>query len=190
MAANGNGLPLLDTCAFCEDSNTKKCIKCQKFYCILHSSRISSQLCQDCFKEVYVIIDKYTKITEDFDLETNERIEHGSSCGRIRMDGPDYVWHSVYIQQQTDPELSVSLEFHKHMVSLIEKVTDIRKVEGLTKLRGEKPPVLQRETKTRTKTTKSLKQQKSPRDILLATGIKESDPLFAMLLAQMEGATK
>jgi hypothetical protein len=108
------------------------------------------------------------------------------------MDGPDYVWYSVAIQQSTDEELGGVLEFHKFMVSLIESLKTTREVvkNKLLREEGDKNPLLTKETTTRTKTKTKIKQQKSPRDILLASGIKEDNPLFATLLAQMEkGAT-
>jgi hypothetical protein len=193
MAADaGNGLPLLNTCVFCEDNNTRVCIKCHRYYCILHSSRISPQLCQDCFKQVSVTIEKYTRTNEDYDATTDSIVEHKTSCKQIRMDGPDYVWYSVAIQQSTDEELGGVLEFHKFMVSLIESLKTTREVvkNKLLREEGDKNPLLTKETTTRTKTKTKIKQQKSPRDILLASGIKEDNPLFATLLAQMEkGAT-
>lgn len=192
MASNDNALPLTVTCVFCGDNNVKTCIKCRRPYCILHASRISPQLCEDCFKTVSVVIDKYTKVSEDYDTATDSIVERKSSCRRIRLDGPDYVWYSVAIQQSSDVELAGVLEFHKFMVSLIESLKTQREVikNKLVREEGDKNPHLTKEVTTRTKTTKKIKQQKSPRDILIASGIKEDNPLFATLLAQMEkGAT-
>jgi len=190
-AAEPLAMPVVSTlCVFCEDNNTRKCIKCQRYYCILHSSRISPQLCQDCFASVSVIIDKYTKVTEDYDASNDSIVERKTSCKRIRLDGPDYVWYSVAVQQATDIELGEVLEFHKFMVSLIESLKTTREVTKLSLLRDEKIAVLSTETTTRTKTKKSVKQQKSPKDILIASGINEDNPMFSIMLTQMEAALK
>jgi len=76
------------------------------------------------------------------------------------------------------------------MVSLIESLKTTREVTKLSLLRDEKIAVLSTETTTRTKTKKSVKQQKSPKDILIASGINEDNPMFSIMLTQMEAALK
>lgn len=179
--------PVISTCVFCEDDNTHKCIKCQRYYCILHTSRISPQLCQDCFVAVSVLIDEFTKVTEEYDEETDGVITHKSSCKRIRMDGPDYVWYAVAVQQATEQELGAILEFHKFMVSLVESLVTTKRVSKLDQLRNEKP-VLSTTTSTRTKQRKTVRQQKSPEDILAASGILPTMPGYDQMLDAMKKA--
>lgn len=188
---NGIPIPAQPTCAYCEDTNiNKKCIKCQNFYCILHTSHISPNLCHGCFKGLQVIIDEhFTKTVEVYNEATDTVRTVKSEARQVRLDGPDYVWYSVIIQQATDQELMEVLEFHKFMVSLIENQRDVRKVEKIQKLRGE-GPVLSTITETRTSKKTKIKQQKTPREILAMSGITETTPGFDLLLKQLEEAAK
>jgi hypothetical protein len=181
-----------DHCTFCDDVNTRKCIKCQRFYCITHRSKLSPQLCQDCFASVQVIIDKYVKITEEYDEDTDTMVEHKSSCKRIRLDGPDWVWMSVAINQMNDEELGAYQEIHRYILSLIETIKTQREINKLDKLRAEGNGGLSltQEQTTKTRTRKVVKQVKTPKEILAASGITELTPGYAAMLTAMEAAMK
>lgn len=172
-------------CAFCDDTNTnKKCIKCQRNYCILHTSKISPNLCQECFKGVQVLIEEhFTKETEVYHEASDSVRTVKQECKQVRMDGPDYVWYSVMIQQLTDQELAEILEFHRFMVSQIEVQKAVNLVKKLQKLReDDATPRLTLSTETRKVQKKSIKQTKSLKDILIAQGIT-GDLLTKMLEA-------
>lgn len=191
MSSNGTATPFV-TCAFCTENNTHNCIKCQKPYCMNHCSKISPQLCQDCFLAVSVIIDDYLKedkeevYDEATDTVTTE--VHRRKCKRVRLDGPDYVWYNVFIQKATDAELAPMIEFHKFMVSRMEneKATRIIRTNQASTNGKATKNILSVQTQTTVNKKKTIKQQKDPRSVLLASGIKEDNPLFAVLLAQME----
>jgi hypothetical protein len=174
-------------CAFCTDTNIRICIRCQRPYCILHTSRISPQLCQDCFKEVYVVIDKFTRVTEEYNESTDSVEQHSTSCKRIRLDGPDYVWASVSVSKSNDQELGVMLEYHKFMVSRIENERTTREVAKAQAVRDQKL-VISTETSTRTKTTRRVKQKKTAEELLAMSGILPNNPAYAALLTQMKAS--
>lgn len=188
MAAADNGTSTLQIptkCAFCDDTNTnKKCIKCQRHYCILHTSKISPNLCQECFKGVQVLIEEhFTKETEVYNEATDSVRTVRQECRQVRMDGPDYVWYAVLIQHLSEQELTEVLEFHRFMVSQLENAKTVNLVKKLQKLReDDASPKLTVTTETRRVQKKSIKQTKSLREILEKQGIK-GDLLEQMLKA-------
>lgn len=184
------------TCSFCAETNTHNCIKCTRSYCMNHCSKLSPQLCQDCFLAVSVIIDDFLKedkeevYDEVTDTVTTEI--HRRKCKRVRLDGSDYVWHTVFISKASEADLESILEFHRFMVSRLENERAVRTVRANQAATNGKATknILSVQTQTTVSKKRTIKQTKSPREILLASGIKESNPLFAQLLAQMEGAKK
>jgi hypothetical protein len=183
MASASEPAVQLTSCAYCTNNNVKTCIKCQKVFCSEHASHISPQFCKDCFSQVTVLIDKYTRTTEEYD-EINDSVEtHKTSARRIRLDGPDYVWYSAAIQLLTDDEIVTQLQFHKFMVSLLEHLDTVRTVKKSQELAKQKVPLSVRTT-TETRQKKTV-QKKSMRDILKASGVS-GDLLEQMLKAAGE----
>lgn len=177
------------TCAFCVDGaesnpEVKACMKCTKPFCAEHASRISPNFCKDCFAELAVVIDKYTKVEEEYDEKSDSVVTHKQSCRRIRLDGPDFVWYSIAITLLTDEELKQVLEFHRYMVTLIESTSMIRTVKASQALAGQKQTrTITTSTTTEVKKTRKVKTQKSLRDVLIASGITDPATLDSMLKA-------
>lgn len=155
-----NGLTA-EPCFFCQKTESKQCKKCQKYFCIEHASKITSNFCQDCFKDLTVISEKFTKTTEEYDAINDETYTETRVSRRIRMDGPDYVWHTQWIHLMNDAELSVAFEFHKFMVSLIETERDVRKVKKAQKESQESKEYTKAVGIKKTTETKVKKEMKS-----------------------------
>lgn len=145
-------------CDYCGQPDVHKCVKCQKKHCVEHTSKYSPNFCSECLKHLVVITDKYTKTEEEYDEVSDSTIRRRSTCDVIRMDGPDYVWHCQWIHLLNDEELGAAIEFHRHMVSMIETARDVRKVRKNEALRreGVTVPSIKRTTETRVK--KEVKQ--------------------------------
>ena len=173
------------TCFTCESTDVKSCIKCSKPFCAEHSSKISPNCCKDCFSEFAATVEKYTRIDEEYNEKTDSIVSHKSSSRRIRLDGPDYVWYSMAIQRLNDAELANMFQFHRFMVSLLEHTTTVRLVKNAQAqmLDGHKHKNITTSTTTETKKTQRVKQQKSLRDVLIASGITDEVTLTAMLAA-------
>ncbi len=189
--SNGAVLPavLPELCTWCpmEDMGTKElkhCIKCTRPFCPEHASAITPNCCKECFADFAYVIKEHTKTDVEYDEKTDSLITHRSSGQRINLMGPDYVWYSIWIQHLTDEELATSFQFHRFVISLLETTKDVRQVQRNQKLAGEKfTSRITTSTTTEIKKTRKVKQQKSLRDILIASGIKEGPQLEAMLAA-------
>ena len=185
-----------ETCVFCLAEippletalNTKTCIKCKRPFCPQHSSKISPNACHTCFSEFAVVVEKYTRINEEYNEKTDSVVSHTSTSRRIRLDGPDYVWYSTAIQQLTDAEMAAMFQFHRFMVSLLEHTTTVRLVRKTQELAGQRSTKnIQTTTTTEVRKTRKVKQQKSLREILIASGIPEGPLLDTMLKAAEVG---
>lgn len=183
--------PILEIqCAFClaetkseVSLDTKHCIKCTRPFCPEHSSKISPNACKECFSEFAAVVEKYTRIDEEYNEKTDSVVSHKSTSRRIRLDGPDYVWYSLAIQRLTDEELALSFQFHRFMVSLLEHVTTVRIVKKSNELAKMPSRGLTTSTTTEIRKTRKVKQQKSLREILTASGITDEVTLLKMLAA-------
>lgn len=192
---NGNGNNTASTniaieCAFCLaeakpeiSSDTKHCIKCSRPFCPEHSSKISPNACKECFSEFAAVVEKYTRIDEEYNEKTDSVVSHKSTSRRIRLDGPDYVWYSIAIQRLTDEELALSFQFHRFMVSLLEHVTTVRVVKKSQELAKLPSRGITTSTTTEIRKTRKVKQQKSLREILIGSGITDEAVLKQMLTA-------
>jgi hypothetical protein len=170
-------------CSYCTNVEVKSCIKCTKLFCPDHSSKITPDCCKDCFAEFASVIIEHTKTDVEYDVKTDSVVTHRSSGHRINLIGPDYVWYSVWIQQLTDEELANSFQFHKFVVSLLESTKDERQIRKNQAHIGERSTRITSSTTTVTNKTKRVKQTKSLRDVLIASGITDETTIKAMLLA-------
>lgn len=171
-------------CCFCPDSTPKQCLKCRRPFCPNHASRISPQFCQDCFVELTVIIDKYHKIEDEYDEETDTVIHRSSSCKRIRVDGPDWVFYTTAIHLLTDDELLTQLEFHRFMVSQLENTQDIRKVKKSQALQGQ----AQQYKITSTKSTTEIRRKREAKPVDLRVKLRKQGIPEALIEQMMQAA--
>src|SRR6185312_977680 len=118
-------VPLI-VCAFCTKEDVQKCKRCNRTFCIDHASRFSPNFCQECFKNVTVVVDKFIRKVEDYDHTKDEMVVRTESCDRLRLDGPDYVFYTRWINQLNDDELKSVFEFHYFIVKLIEHENEVR----------------------------------------------------------------
>lgn len=160
------------TCRFCLNTEIKQCAKCQRHFCAEHASRYIPTCCQDCFVNVTVLIDTYVKQTEDYDEKTDTTTIRKDKAKRIRLDGPDYVWYMRALQDISDEQMGAVLEFHRHMVSLLEHVETVRKVKKSQELSKLPTPKITVSTTTEVKKKRVVKQQKDLKQMLIGMGIK------------------
>jgi len=149
----------LIVCTWCSTEEVKLCFKCNKPFCTAHASRLTPQACKDCFNGVTVFLDKFTRVTEDYDSVTDQMVTRRESCDRIRLDGPDYVFYQDWVHKLMDDELKSVFEFHYFIVKLIEHENEIRKVKKTQKLR-ETTPILSSKT-----TEVKVKRETKPKDM-------------------------
>ena len=122
-----------DKCAFCPPElntiDSMVCVKCDKGYCIEHSSKICSIFCQDCFQKLTLIVDKYVRQRNEYDPIVKQNINHSSMALRLKLDGIDWVWYTASVNLLTEAEFFIQFEFHRFMVSIFEHLYTIRTIE-------------------------------------------------------------
>jgi len=154
-------------CVFdCSSEETKSCLKCHRNYCILHSSRISSNFCQDCFKNLSLIVDKFERRVEDYDSVTDTVTTKKESCKRLKFDGPDWIFYTAWIDKLTDDELQTVWEFHFFVLKLIEQQNEIRGAKRRDQLKSKSTQFMSGVQVTTTKETRTRKEVK-PKDPLI-----------------------
>ena len=163
------------TCAYCSQEETKTCLKCQKPFCTTHANRVCLNFCQDCFKDVTVLIDSHFKrIDKDFDIRLNEMVTHTQECKRITLDGPDYVWYTTAINLLTDEEFEIQYEFHRFIIKLFEHLATVRKIEKekfLTEKRRSEHSAKAAAALTSKPRKPKVKPVKDLRAVLIAAGL-------------------
>lgn len=150
--------PTLVTCSFCTKEQIRNCRQCKRPFCTDHSHRFSPDFCQDCFKNLSVIADRFTRTTEEYDHQRDEMVTRRESCDRLRLDGPDYPFLTMWIDKLTDEELKSVYEFHYFIVKIIEHDNEIRKIGKQKRLR-ETPVQITKTTETR------VRKEAKPKDL-------------------------
>lgn len=168
-------------CVFgCEEVKIRKCFKCGRPFCALHSAKFSPHFCQDCFKSLQVVLEKYTRIVEDYDDTTDTLTTKKETCDRIAIDGPDYIFYTTWINKLNDEELKSVFEFHYFIVKLIEHENETRVVKKRSSLSRRPKGIgltpsqaIAVTTETETKTKRTAKP-KDMRTELRKLGLPES----------------
>jgi hypothetical protein len=148
-------LSTLITCSFCTNEQVRNCRKCQRPFCTNHTHKFSPDFCQDCFKNVSVIVDKFRKTVESYDYQNDKVVVHKEECDQFRLDGPDYPFLTMWLSKLTEDETKAVYEFHYFIVKIIEHDNEVRKINNrnLRKPTGKIVSVIKTtETKSRRET--------------------------------------
>jgi hypothetical protein len=139
-------------CAFdCSEQNVKRCRKCNRPFCIMHSNHFSPNFCKDCFKELAIIEDKFKRTFDE--IGNNGQLRHRvEERTRYYLDGPDWPFLTPWIDSLSDDELKIMWVFHHYIMKLIETENDTRKIEKYRHLASTPVPKLVTTTKTRSVT--------------------------------------
>ena len=180
-----NTAPMLIVCAFCTKEDVKKCQRCERSFCTEHAARFSPNFCQECFKNLAVVVDKFVRTSEDYDQTTDKLTTRRESCARIQIDGPDYVFYTKWINNLNDEELLSIFEFHYFIVKLIEHENEVRKINR-NKRNREMPLPLATTTVTETRSVKQTKA-KDMRTELRKLGLPEATIELMVKAAQGAG---
>ena len=146
------------TCAFdrCAEMDVHYCRKCERPYCIMHSNRFSPNFCKECFANLACIESKFTRTFEDFDEKTDKLIITKQSCDRYYMDGPDWLFLTIWIDSLNDHELKTIWNFHFFVMKTIEAENEVRKIKKYKKLREMPTPAIGTKSKSAIKITKTV----------------------------------
>lgn len=181
MTTNEVAVPLI-VCAFCTKEDIQRCKKCDRPFCIDHTSRFSPNFCQDCL-HISVTRDKFVRTVEEYDHTKDEMVVKRDSCDRIRLDGPDYVFYTKWINNLNDDELKGVFEFHYFIVKLIEHENEVRVINRNKKTRESPHPI----SIMKTTETRSIKQTKTKdmRADLRKLGL--SDAVIELMIKAAQG---
>lgn len=154
------------------DEQVIQCKKCQRYYCIIHASKFSPNFCQDCFKNLSLIVDKFEKRTEDYNPQTDTVNVRKESCTRLRFDGPDWIFYTAWIDKLSDDDMKTVHEFHFFILKMIEHDNEVRKINHAKKLRDTPLP----KGSLQTQTTKTTKTTKTAKPVDLRAMLKKMNP--------------
>ena len=175
----------LQICVFnCMEQQTQKCRKCNRNFCVMHASRFSPNFCQDCFKNISIVEDKFSRTFEDYDLKKDKLSIRRESCTRWYMDGPDWPFLNLWIDSLSDDELKIVWNFHFFVMKTIEVENETRKIEKARTLQSY--PVSRITTTTTVKKVAKVQQPETPETIaakLKKQGVPQN--IIDMMIAAM-----
>jgi hypothetical protein len=150
-------------CSFnCSEQNIQRCRKCNRPFCVMHASRFSPNFCQDCFKNVSIVEDKFSRTFDDYDVKNDKVVIRKESCTRWYIDGPDWPFLNLWIDNLSDDELRIIWNFHFFVMKTIEAENETRKIEKYRKLREAPVPRLMSQTIKTGKGLRKVTSQKTP----------------------------
>lgn len=178
-------------CSFsnCGEQNVHKCRKCERPYCVMHSNKFSPNFCQDCFKNLSAIEEKFHRVFDDYDTKTNTLTVHKQTNTRYYMDGADWPFVQLWIHELSDDELRTWWIFHHSVMKSIEAENEVRKVRK-AKHERENPTIrlvssTQKKGNTTTKVTKAVDTPEQLRTKLKKQGLP--DAVVEMMIKTMLG---
>ena len=182
-----NSSPIkLKQCVFdCISEETKECLKCHRNYCVIHSSRISPNFCQDCFKNLALIVDKFERRVEDYDALSDTVTTKKESCKRLRFDGPDWLFYTGWVDKLSDEDLQTVWEFHFFILKLIENHNEIRGARKRDAIKGVKVVGAFQTTTTTEKRVKKEVKPKDPLKELMKVFPGQTEDFYKNMLAVM-----
>lgn len=166
-------------------------------------SKTDFSFCNNCLHDVSVTITKVTKteIVEDYDLEQDKPVPIETrefKARQIKIEGPDWVFHSKIISQMTEDELRIGIQFRKASVSLMESELVERKIKkekaqfGGVRIGGNVvTSKTSKEVKT-TKTTRSVKKDPVQQllELLSKSGLSDEQIQFVLENRKKNGTTE
>lgn len=166
-------------CSFdqCSEQNVHKCRKCERPFCVMHSNKFSPNFCQECFKNLNAVEEKFHRIFDDYDTKTQKLIVTKETHTRYYMDGMDWPFVQLWIHELSDDDLRTWWIFHHSIMKSIEAENEVRKIKKAKKLREEPTPKFVTTVKTKkdttVKTTKPLDSEEDVRAKLKKQGLPQ-----------------
>lgn len=177
-------------CSFnCSEQNVHKCRKCERPFCVMHSNKFSPNFCQDCFKNLSAVEEKFHRTFDDYDTKTDKLTIHKQTNTRYYMDGADWPFVQLWIHELSDEELRTWWIFHYSIMKSIEAENEVRKVRK-AKHERENPSVkfvssVQKKSNSTTKVTKAVDTPDQLRAKLKKQGLP--DTVIDMMIKTMAG---
>lgn len=178
----------IDQCVFhsCTEQNTKRCRKCNRPFCIMHCNHYSPNFCQDCFKDISIVADKF-KRTFDYIGSNGQLFVKTEENVRYYLDGPDWPFVMPWIETLSDDELKIMWVFHHSIMRAIELENDTRKTQGLRKLRETPTPRLTTQTVSKIKKVTKVQVPETPEQLVAKwRKMKLPEATIKMMLAALE----
>jgi hypothetical protein len=167
------------TCSFsqCTDEHVTECRKCKRPFCVIHANRFTPNFCQECFKHLSAVEEKFSRVFDDYDTKTNTVTIKKTTNTRYYMDGIDWPFLGVWIRNLSEDELRIWWIFHFSVMKLIETENESRRVEKYRKLRDQSVGLISKTQTTSKGTTKITKPVDTADDVrkkLRKQGIPEN----------------
>ena len=154
-------------CAFgnlVKNVGIKKCIRCEKPFCSHFACAIAPlEYCINCMGDLELKREIVSKRVEKYNPLTDTLRVITRRARSIHINGDDFLFAQRKIGDLTDPELELSIEFHREYLQLLAAEQDKRKAERLHKQSQQKlliPNGTVSKTVKETKTTTTTKQNK------------------------------
>lgn len=123
-------------CSVCKEQNLIKNIDqhlltcgCGSMYCVHYASSVDPASCKDCCKDVIMTEETVRVTKEHYSEETDKVYTRVHKYRSVKFGGLDWLFFQKAIANQTDLELSMSIEYHQALYQSMLYEREKRKID-------------------------------------------------------------
>lgn len=112
------------------------CARCGKAFCLHYASTIDVQYCVNCMSDVGITKEVITKTYEHKSAETDQVTFYRRRARQMRIFGLDWLFAQRKINDLSDVELDLDIEYHRNLMKLMIDEQERRKNEKMHRYAG------------------------------------------------------
>lgn len=120
---------VLLTCKYCLSEQVRECLACKSRYCVLHAAKFSPNFCKECLSNLSSIMTSNFSTSAEYDLLDNELVLKSIESKRLRLDGPDWIFYSKWIENLNEDNWLEIYQFHYFILKRMEYENEVRKIK-------------------------------------------------------------
>lgn len=113
--------------------NVKRCNQCNELHCTHFTSKIDPQYCIHCMHDVQVTTETVSKITTTYDEVKDEIKVRTRKAKQIKFTGLHWIFEQRKINDYTDAELDLAIEYHSATYKALLYEREQRRVDAIQK---------------------------------------------------------
>ena len=169
-------------CDTCLELNltTKSCIlceRCEQAFCLHYASMVDARYCVNCLSDISMTKQVITKEYVHRDSERNVTTVYRRRARQVKINGMDWLFAQRQINDMSDMELDLKVEYHRNILSLLISEQEDRRNAKMHRYAGIKAvptPATTNVTNTSTTTTTTKK-------VRTVSKTKQQEQLAALL---------
>lgn len=154
-------------CIKCKEQNLIQkahivlCSRCNTYFCIHFASSIDPSFCADCCHAVEMMEQTVYKKSEHYNEDKDKVYTKTSKARQIQFSGLDWLFFQRRIEQITDLELELAIEYHRGLYNFMMFERDKRRAEHAHRNAGKKLIIPTSNQNVVTSTTTKVKKTRT-----------------------------